>query len=99
MIWLMISGTSPEVLGLVPSFFSEDDPRPAREQIAARYISGWHPLPGFILSDDGSLIYPGDPPLLPIAATTLRDEQITFYPHSWLAIVQPDGSLEVARVD
>jgi hypothetical protein len=42
---------------------------------------------------------PGDPPLLPIAVTMLRDEEIRFYDHSWLAIVQPDGSLEVARVD
>jgi hypothetical protein len=29
----------------------------------------------------------------------LRDEEIRFYDYSWLAIVQPDGSFEVARVD
>jgi hypothetical protein len=100
MIWLLVHGASADMLGLVPSFFSEDDPRPAREQIAARYISGWHPLPGFTVSDaDGSLLYPGDPPVPVLAATQLRDEHIRFYAYSWLAIIQPDGALEVGRVD
>lgn len=87
-------------LGLLPSFFREDDPRPAREQINERYISGWHPMPGCGLRDGTRyMVYPGDPPAHFRAVTMLREEQIVLYEHDWLAIVQRDGSFEIARID
>lgn len=88
-----------EALGYIPEFLSEDDPRPAREQIDAHYISGWTPFEGFVLLKDQVLKYPGDPALKPVARTSLRDEQILLYPGEWLLIVQPDGQWEVARID
>lgn len=91
----------PKMLGFIPCFLREDDPRPAREQIDANYQhgGGWDPQPKFTLLPDGRLSYPDDPPLALLAETRLRDEIIRFYDCSYLAIVQPDGSFEACRLD
>jgi len=89
-------------LGLLPEFFNPLDPRPAKEQIDQNYAhgGGWSPMAGFKFDVVSlKLSYPGDPPMRPLAWAKLRDELIIFYDHSWLAIVQPDGSYEVSRVD
>jgi hypothetical protein len=91
-------------VGWLPQFLDEDDPRPARDQIDANYQEGggWRPIEGFQFTgdNDGTLSYPGDPLLKPIAAAKLRDEFLVFYPHSLLVIIQEaDRSFEVARVD
>lgn len=90
-----------DMLGYLPSFLSEHDPRPAKEQIHENYQhgGGWNPMQGWTLGPANTLTYPGDPPLPPIAKYRLREELILLYPSSWLAIVQPDRSFEVARVD
>jgi hypothetical protein len=91
-----------QMLGYIPSFFSESDPRPAREQIdsAYKYGGGWHPFTGFKMLPDGSLKYPKDPPLPLLAESILHNEEIIrFYSHSWVAIVQLDGTFETARID
>ena len=89
-------------LGNLQFFLSADDPRSAREQFDSRYAfaGGWQPFNGFtMLTDNNKLHYPGDPPLPPLARTTLRDELILFYPHSWVVIIQPDRTYEVCRMD
>lgn len=106
MIW---TGTypefHPEVLGLIPSFLSESDPRPAKQQLDDNYRhgGGWHPTQGFRLDlpGGGKLIspYEEDMPLRPMAMSRLRDEVLIFYESSFLLILQLDGSFEVARVD
>lgn len=90
-----------EMLGLIPGFLSEDDPRPAREQLHANYShgGGFTPIPGFTMLPNGDLSYPDDPLLAPLFETKLRDEIIRVYHHSWIAIIQPDGSYVVARLD
>ncbi len=90
-----------EHLGLIPMFLSDDDPRPAKEQLHENYAhgGGWHPFNGFKLQADDSLTYPGDPPQRPIAEMVLRDERVVLYPHAWVAIIQPDRSYEVCRMD
>lgn len=102
MIWkLLHPQMTLEALGFIPSFLSEDDPRPAQEQFNEKYgfAGGWDPFPGFTMLSDGSLEYLGDPPLLPLAETKLRDEVIRYYNHSWVAVIQPDGSYEISRMD
>lgn len=94
-----------EALGLIPQFFNEEDPRSAREQIAANYSfgGGWSPLSGWKMAEDGTITYgegeDQDPPLKVLSEAKMRDETIRFYAHAWVAIVQPDGSYEVARID
>lgn len=101
MIWVMRHPQATvEMLGFIPEFLSENDPRPAREQFAANYVSGWSPFKGFKVAADGSsLRYPDDPPQLLIAETRLRDEVIRFYDGSWVGVFQPDGSYEISRMD
>ena len=90
-------------VGYLPSFFSDGDPRPARDQIDERYSfgGGWRPFQGFTMASDGMVLtYPGDPPKYAVAAAILRDETIRLYePGSWVAIIQQDGSYEVSRCD
>lgn len=86
-------------LGYLPTFLSDDDPRPAKEQFAANYVGGWRPFKGFEMEKDHSISYPGDPTFSPLAQTKLRDELILFYPSSWVAIIQPDGKHEICRMD
>ncbi len=89
-----------DMLGYIPGFLSQDDPRPAREQLDSAYRTGggWQPFKGFTITPRG-LQYPGDPPMALIAETTLRDEVVRFYQCSWVAIIQPDGTYEISRMD
>jgi hypothetical protein len=101
MIWIMRHPrATPEMLGYIPQFLSENDPRPAREQLDDNYRQGggWEPLSGFKITEEG-LKYPGDPPMALLAETKLRDEVIRFYDCSWVVIIQPDGSFEASRMD
>jgi hypothetical protein len=89
-----------EHLGMIPLWLDERNPKSAREQLNDAYpFGGWDPFTGFRLGDDNSLRFPGDPPQRPIAEMRLRDECILMYEHSWVAIIQPDRSFEVCRMD
>jgi hypothetical protein len=46
----------------------------------------------FAMLADGNLSYPGDPPTKLLAEARLRNEVIRFYEHSWLVVMQEDGS-------
>lgn len=103
----MIAFTNEAVVGLIPDFFSELDPRPAREQAADNYAhgGGWRPMKGWVLTwsrgDIGKAKahYPGDPPMREISRGMLRDEMIIVFECSWVAIIQPSGSFEISRMD
>jgi hypothetical protein len=101
MIWVMLHPRmTPEHLGHLPGFLSEADGRTAAEQFNDRYqFGGWRPLNGFKLKEDNSLEYPGDQPLKPLAHVRLRDELVVLYRHDWVAVIQPDRSFEVCRMD
>lgn len=102
MLWISLNNKAVmDHLGLIPSFLSEDDPRPAAEQIDSNYSfgGGWRPQPKFKLLDDRRLEYPGDPDLTPLFMSQLRDEDIFVYEFGYTAIVQKDGSFEVSRLD
>jgi hypothetical protein len=96
-----------EHMGYFPSFLDDRDPRPAREQIDERYGpgGGWMPAPwdsvgtNYIMHDGDVIEYPGDEPMQPICELRMRNERIIMYNHSIFAIIQPDGSFEVARCD
>lgn len=89
-----------EMLGFLPSFVFEDDPRHAAEQFNERYVfGGWSPFRGFEFDPkDGSISYPGDPVMKPLAKAQLRDETIYFYQSAWVGIHGPLG-FEISRMD
>ena len=90
-----------EHLGLLPYWLNTNDERPAKEQLHEGYSNagGWQPFKGFELLEDDSLEYPDDPPLHPIAEIEIHKERVLIYDHSWVAIIQPDRSFEVCRMD
>ncbi len=94
-----------ELIGFIPTFISEQDDRPAAEQFNERYAfgGGWRPMDGWKIhhAPTGELIirYPGDPPYRPVAMIAFRNERIWIYPHAWVVIEQPDGSVEISRMD
>jgi hypothetical protein len=90
-----------DMLGFLPMMFDDLDPRPAAEQANANYShgGGWKSFPGHKMLPNGNIQYPGDPPTRLLFETQLRDETIRFYEHAWVAIIQPDGSFEVCRMD
>ena len=88
-----------EMCGFIPSFLREHDPRPAKEQFNERYLGGWNPFSGFEMQKDKSLKYPNDRPEYMVASIEFNNETIYIYNHAWVAIVQQDGTYEVARMD
>jgi hypothetical protein len=92
---------TPAMLGYLPGFLDDDNPCSAREQLdrAYQHGGGWHPLKGHQMLSGGDLKYPGDPPTPLLAETRLRDEVIRFYRHALVAVVQPDGTYEISRMD
>ena len=100
----MLQFTDMNVVGFIPQFISEHDERPAKEQINEAYAhgGGWHSFKGFELiykGDHLELQYPDDPPMQELSRAEFRDELLVFFESSWLAIIQKDGSFDVARLD
>ena len=105
--WICNSLVRTEALGMLPHFLSPLDPRPARVQLHEAYAhgGGWQPFAGFTLQrptgepTSWSLQYPEDPPMQAIGYARLRAETIVLFENSWVAIVQPSGEFEIARMD
>lgn len=101
-VWLLFGAGTPEHLGFLPQIFSDSDPRPAKEQAEANYAhgGGWRPQEGWMLSPDlMTANYPGDPPQHALASTSVGDEVLVLFPYGYVAIIQPDGSFEMSRMD
>jgi hypothetical protein len=86
-------------LGYIPEWLNQNDPRPAREQLDSGYFVGFQPFNEFTLNPDNSLKYPGDPALPARAEYQLRNELVVFYDHDWVAVIQPNRTFVVARMD
>jgi hypothetical protein len=101
--WLKLHpGAAIDHGGLIFTFIDAADPRPAREQFNERYVyGGWQPFGDgrFKLLEGLGLEYPEDPVLAPLWATRVGDEIVVIYSASVVAIIQPGGSFEVARLD
>ena len=94
----MLKPGSEDLIGHLPEFLDLGDPRPAAEQFDERY--GWRPMDGWTMDPMTCVItYPGDPRLVPVAAAEFRDEVICVYEFSWVAIIQPDRSYQIARMN
>ena len=103
----MITFTCRADPGLLPEFFSLDDPRPARDQLHEAYAHGGgvRPFDGFTVlgsRDDPEslrLSYPGDPELPALAYAHLRNELIVMFTYSWVAIFPLSGAPIITRCD
>jgi hypothetical protein len=101
--WYIQARNLPERLGLIPLWINPNDLRPAAQQLDEGYQhgGGWDPFKGFTLDEHYQLNYFGDPPVKPIAYTKLVStrELVVIYEHAWVAVIQPDRSFEVCRMD
>ncbi|HEU5116458.1 MAG TPA: hypothetical protein VFT74_07260, partial [Isosphaeraceae bacterium] len=99
-----------DLLGFIPTFILDSDPRSLQEQIEERYAhgGGWRPMDGWTHEwvrriGQGTVLdicYPGDPWLSPVASTTLRNQRLFVYQHAWVAIAtEASSSIEIARLD
>lgn len=92
-----------DLVGLTPAFLNETSDDDAVTQLNRHYAhgGGWHDFEGFSFKDgdEPQLLYPGDPPMEAVAMWKLRDERIILFDHAWVAVVQPDNSFRVARMD
>lgn len=100
--WVAFHPQAEDMLGYIPSFVSDTDKRPLREQLdsAYRHGGGFRPMEGWTFTPEtASITYPGDPALKPVAAASIGDETLFVYPHAWVAIVDKDGNFQIARMD
>ena len=100
-VWLQLTDRVVDP-GFLPMMISRRDRRPLREQLDTGYQhgGGWQPMDGWTFDPtDGSMHYPGDPPMPPLLAAPVRDETLIMYDHDFVAIIQRDGSFEIARMD
>lgn len=92
-----------DLVGFIPQFLNESDPRSIQEQFNESYAhgGGWQPFgkDKWKVLEDKSIKYPGDPPYSPVAKINFRTETIYIYPDAWVMIEQADGSFEIARMD
>lgn len=95
---------TPEHLGLIPTFLSEDVPLPAWQQINDNYQhgGGWNSFKDRWSLDlvTMTLSYPEDPPMKPLACAILHgEEHIYIYTHGWVLILQDNMQWDLARID
>ena len=94
-----------DLVGFLPMMLDPENPNEAVDQLHDNYAhgGGWHDFEGFQFdyTDPTAprLLYPGDPPTEAVCYWELRDETIILFDHAWVAVVQPDGSFRVSRMD
>lgn len=101
-----IGASADEVLhawiGFIPDFLSPDCEDSAAKQIGRNYKhgGGWRPLEGYSLDlEPGIVTHSSGLQMRPIAAAVMRAEVIAIYPRGYVAIIQPNGVFEIAKVD
>lgn len=104
-IWTLLNPRMTiDQLGYLPMLIGPKFPGTVAEQLRDNYAhgGGYDPFGENLWKLDPKthvLSYPDDPQFHPLATTKVRDETLYFYNHAILAIVQPDGSFAVTRVD
>ena len=102
-IWVVLNPNfDPRGLGFLPDILLDEDKRPVKEQLEDRYShgGGWRPIPGITMLPNKTLHFPQDPPYRPSAVARINDEVVVFYEQaSLLAVIQPDKTYEIVRVD
>ena len=112
-IWTMARGVHPETIGVLPMILMSNDPRPVKDQLDDRYSHGggysvspgnWKYIPAEG-ENEATLQYTStsgeesDEALREMARTQIHDETCILFDYQFMAIVQPDASFVVVRVD
>lgn len=99
---------SPKMLGFLPDLISNLYPGNVAEQLERNYAHGGgyrdltklEPGKWTFNKRNKTLRYRGESDIFnPLASVQIKDEMVYFYKYSLLAIVKPDGSFAVTRVD
>lgn len=96
------NATREDMLGFLEFMLSEHSEDDAVTQLDRNYQhgGGWRDFKGFRYDPaSNSLCYPDDPPMRAVAEAKLRDERIVLFESAWAAVIQPDGSFRVSRMD
>lgn len=90
-----------EKAGFIPFWLHNGIGMGAVEQISSNYGhgGGWRDSDGFTMDDESSLLYPGDPPMKVRAVGHVDQERVLIYDYGYVAVVQPDGTFQAARID
>lgn len=90
-----------EMLGYIPYFLRVSSSPSAAQAIHENYLhgGGWQEFLGHEYFDDGSMQYPGDPRLYPIAGIIRGNEVIYIYEHGWVTVRDNKGEYHTARID
>lgn len=107
--------TNMAVVGILPDLLNVYDPRPVKDQLNETYDhgGGWRPIKGFTLKavapglpvESRDVLakltahFPNDPPFREVSRTIMGDELLVLFECDFMAIIQRDGSFEMARVD
>lgn len=90
------------MLGFLPIWVADGGIRglDAQEALTRAYPFPTYEMDGEI-TDDGTYLYPEDPPLRPLATMRRSDEgeTIYFYPHAMVGVVKANGDQWVTRMD
>ena len=105
--WTILNPLGMHYLGFLPEWWrAQYDERPVTQQLhdAYRHGGGWDPLPGFVLQDGNKAQYKPndpdrDPPYEPLAIGEANGEKVIVYDHSWVGVINKDGTFEMNRMD
>lgn len=95
------NGPIENIVGDIKFFAHESDEDSLKDQFNKRYSfgGGWSPMEGFTMDKNKSITYPEDPPLYPLAIAKFRNQEVIIYNHSWVVILEQDGTFEASRMD
>jgi hypothetical protein len=88
-----------ELLGVLPNFMNNLDPRSLKDQMIEGYIRSaggpCYPTAEATITVNGVYQYPRDPDLFPIFVFFRDQERVFIYPHGLVAIVEVDENSNI----
>ena len=91
-------------LGRIPLLVDPNCADPIWLQVQDNYPQRWNPVLAderakWTLTADDYLIYPGLPPLAPVAMAWHGSERLLVYPAGWVVVAELGGDFTVARIE
>lgn len=90
-------------LGYLPLILLDEDPASFEDQLNNRYAHGGghkKALPAWRFNHNTlTLVYPGDPPMRPIAHAKFHDSHLYVFDHAWTVLVKDGKMVDIQRLD